>query len=252
MTQSRRATFLALATVAALAGAPALAQQPGPGSGPGMMGQGMMGQGTMGRGMMGGHEMMRADEMRGEARGVDRGAILDARLAGIRVGLDLTDEQAALFEPVAQAWRAAAQAREGRREAMREERRERWEAMAERRDAMRRGEGRPGAPGFGPMMSDEEMRGAMREGARGDFMERLERRAAGASARAEEIGGLAQAMRPFWDSLDAQQQELLPVLVRELGGFDMRPRRAGMEHGMHGGMYGGMHHGMHGGGRGWH
>ncbi|WP_052341298.1 hypothetical protein [Salinarimonas rosea] len=221
---SPRATFLALATVAALSAAPALAQQQAPASA-------------------------------APAAAIDRGTLIDARLAGIRAGLDLSPDQAALFEPVAEAWRSVAQSRAERREAMRAERGTRMqERFGDRdgpgrgpRDGMGQGMGPGQGQGMGPAagrgMGPDAGRGMGPDADRGpgdglDFMERLDRRAAVSSAHADEIGRLAEAMRPFWESLDAEQQALLPVLVRELGGFDAGPRRGGDGH--RGGRY---HHG---------
>lgn len=170
-----RTTLFALAAVAALATAPALAQTAGPG-GPGAPGA----------------------DARPAAVAIDRSALIDARIAAIRAGLRLTSEQEPLFAPVADAIRAAGEARLERREAM-------------------RGEGMHGRGMRGDRMRGDGMR---RQGTRGDaasadFMQRLERYSARAGERASEVSGVASAVRPLWDSLDEGQQALLPVLMRE-------------------------------------
>src|SRR6056297_600442 len=74
--------------------------------------------------------------------------------------------------------------------------------------------------GMQEMSRDERraMRADMRErrgqGQAYDFMERLERRSVMASTNAAVMADLAQAMRPFWDGLDADQQRLLPILMQ--------------------------------------
>jgi len=130
---------------------------------------------------------------------------------------------------------------------------------------MGRGMGEGMRDGAGPsaMMSEEDMRGRMGRGAgpgsENDFMERLQRRAAAGSARADELTRLADAMQPLWDSLDERQRALLPVLVRGTEGL-VSPGRGGWRGGergmrgesygnMRGNMHGRMHGGMHG--RGW-
>ncbi len=138
----------------------------------------------------------------------DRAALADARIAAIRAGLRLTQEQEALFEPVAEALRAMshnAGPRYGRNG----------------RDSDRQDEMREGMRDGMQEMSREERRAmraqmrAMRGDRSGDdFMERLERRSGMASANAAMMADLAQAMRPFWDGLDADQQRLLPILMQ--------------------------------------
>ncbi|WP_349370254.1 hypothetical protein [Salinarimonas sp.] len=222
----KRQIVLAVAAIALLAGAPALAQQQGPG-----MGQGP-GQGTgPGTGP------------RAERLALDRTALIEARLAAIRAGLSLSPEQEDLFAPLADTWREVSETRVERREAMRAERRGRFGPD----DGRGFGPGRGMGPGM--MMSHEEMRGRMGRGsgpgpgADGgyDFMESLERRAAVTAARSDELARLAEAMRPFWNSLDEGQRALLPVLVRETGGL--------VGAGRDGRRGGGYHHGMRG--RGW-
>lgn len=141
----------------------------------------------------------------------DRAALADARIAAIRAGLRLTEGQEALFEPVAEALRAMSHnaasryGSGGRASGMREENRDAMQEMSrEERRAMR-----------SEMRS--EMRAEMRERRADryghDFMERLERRSEMASTNAAVMADLAQAMRPFWDGLDADQQRLLPILM---------------------------------------
>ena len=130
----------------------------------------------------------------------DRAALTDARIAAIRAGLRLTEEQEALFGPVEEALRAMNHSA-GPLHA----RRQQGEAM---RHAMR-------------AMSPEERRerrAEMREMRRDrhghDFMERLERRSEAVSAGAAMMSDLTAAMRPFWDALEADQQRLLPILMQ--------------------------------------
>jgi len=146
----------------------------------------------------------------------DRAALADARIAAIRAGLRLTEGQEALFEPVAEALRAMSHnaasryGSGGRASGMREENRDAMQEMSrEERRAMRsemRSEMRSG------MRAEMRERRADRYGH--DFMERLERRSEMASTNAAVMADLAQAMRPFWDGLDADQQRLLPILMQ--------------------------------------
>jgi len=190
----------------------------------------------------------------------DRAALLDARIAGIRAGLNLTEEQDALFGPVEDAYRAMA---ESRRERMQDR------AGEQGRGSMRsetRGEMRGGMPeGARGEMRDrnrqeraehrDEMRARMGAGrtAQGDFMENLERRAADMTTRAAHLGDFTEAMRPFWDSLDEDQRRLAPVLMhprlgvgmgrgmgmsRGMGQQSRMGEGPGGRHGHHGGRYG--------------
>ncbi|HSP24442.1 MAG TPA: hypothetical protein VLQ65_04645 [Saliniramus sp.] len=156
---------------------------------------------------------------------VDREALVDARIAAIRAGLRLTAEQEPLFAPVEQAIRDSAQ-----------QRMERWGEMRERRAEMRE-------------MSREERREQRAERqAEHDFMDRLQMRADRAGEQATQLGTLASAMNPLWDSLDENQQRLLPVLMRDTMGGRGGHRMAGYQHGGQHGMMG--HHGGRGEGRG--
>lgn len=138
----------------------------------------------------------------------DRAALADARIAAIRAGLRLTQEQEALFEPVAEAVRAMSQNAGPRHD----QRGRAWDRQGEMREGMREG--------MQEMSRDErralraEMRERRGEGQSYDFMERLERRSAMASANAALMADLAQAMRPLWDALDADQKRLLPILMQ--------------------------------------
>lgn len=156
----------------------------------------------------------------------DRAALTEARIAAIRAGLRLTDAQEALFEPVAAALHGMNDMRESMREDMHERRSERRGAMQD--------------------MSREERREMRRDrqAMQGrDFMQRLERRSETASAHAAVMADLTQAMRPFWEELDNDQQRLLPIL--------MQPTMA-MQGGMRSGMRGyHMRGGDHGNRGGW-
>lgn len=140
----------------------------------------------------------------------DRAALADARIAAIRAGLRLTEEQEALFAPVAEAMRAMSHNLGPRGAGMRQERGQgtREEMREQRREAMR-------------AMSPEErreQRAEMREMRRDrhghDFMERLERRSEAVGAHAAMMSDLTAAMRPFWDALESDQQRLLPILMQ--------------------------------------
>ncbi|MGY6644930.1 MAG: hypothetical protein ACXIVD_06885 [Salinarimonas sp.] len=143
----------------------------------------------------------------------DRAALADARIAAIRAGLRLTEGQEALFEPVAEALRAMshnAASRYGsgaRASGMQGENRD-----AMNRDAMQEMSREERRAMRSEMRAEMRERRADRYGH--DFMERLERRSEMASANAAVMADLAQAMRPFWDGLDADQQRLLPILMQ--------------------------------------
>jgi hypothetical protein len=164
----------------------------------------------------------------------DRAALLDARMAGIRAGLNLSEEQNALFGPVEDAYRAMV---ESRQESRRERAQERRSVRGEMRDQTRqeRAERR------------NEMRAGMRAGraAQGDFLESLERRSADMTTRAVQLEDFTEAMRPFWESLDEDQRRLAPVLMHPRMGMGMRMgmesgmgERRGWRHGHHGARYG--------------
>jgi hypothetical protein len=118
-----------------------------------------------------------APDQQAQARRSDADAMLDARLAGVRAGLRLTPEQDRLFAPVEQAYRAMAAERSRRME----------EYRAQRDDS-----------------DDREQL---------NLMQRLDRRADRASQNAQRLTSFANAMRPFWNSLDDSQKRLLPRLL---------------------------------------
>jgi hypothetical protein len=117
-------------------------------------------------------------------------ALTNARIAGIRAGLNLTAEQQALFGPVEQALRAMAT-----------ERANRWDERRERRGA-----------------SDRD---------RLDLAERMARQAERASRTAQNLTALSGAMQPFYASLDEGQKRLLPRLMRPAGGYRHAMRHHG-------------------------
>ncbi len=167
----------------------------------------------------------------------DRAALVDARIAAIRAGLKLSEAQDALFEPVAVALHGMNDMRESMRADMRQTRGETGGEMREAMQDMSRQE-------------REEMRQEMRQDRQAmqdrDFMQRLEHRAETASAHGAVMADLAQAMRPFWDALDADQQRLLPILMQS--NMAMQGRMQGGMRGdrMRGGEHGDRDARMHG------
>ena len=117
-------------------------------------------------------------------------ALTNARIAGIRAGLNLTPEQQALFAPVEQALRAMATARA-----------DRWDERRERRGA-----------------ADQD---------RLDLAERMQRHAERATRGAQNLTALSAAMAPFYASLDEGQKRLLPMLMRPAGGHRHAMRERG-------------------------
>ncbi len=138
--------------------------------------------------------------------------LAEARIAGIPAGLKLTADQQKLWQPVEEVIRANMKSRS--------------ETMTKMREARETSKDRP------------------------DYMERLEIRAEMAQQEAQNSKNLLDTMKPFWASLDDNQKNLLPPLLR--------PGQPGMKAGMRGGRghhFGGS--GMHGGmgmhsGMGWH
>ena len=142
----------------------------------------------------------------------DFNRLVDARIASIKAGLKLTTDQERLWVPVESAIRNAAT--------------ERFTRMQER--------------------PDRDERRSM------DFMQRLERRSAMVSERAQRSTAVTTALRPLWDTLTEDQKRIAPRLLREAVDNDgprwhERGGRRGrgdhhrmgmMEHGR-----GGMHHG---------
>lgn len=137
-------------------------------------------------------------------------ALTNARIAGIKAGLNLTAEQQRLFIPVEDALRTMAAERATRMEQWRE---------------MRRGD-RQGQSGQD----------------RPDLSQRLERQAERATRSAQALTTLSNAMKPFYASLDEGQKRLLPILMRPHGG----ERRMAMRGGYHGDHHGRMERGMMG------
>jgi zinc resistance-associated protein len=132
-------------------------------------------------------------------------SLVDARIAALQAGLKLTDAQKALWGPVEAAVRKAAQAR--------------FDAMQGRHDRR-----------------DED---------RGDFMQRLERRATMADTFAASSKELAAAMKPLWATLDERQKQLLPMLIGPAGfGGNAVPLGGGHDRGHHKGEH---RRGDHGG-----
>lgn len=139
-------------------------------------------------------------------------ALTDARIAGIQAGLKLNADQQKLWGPVEQAMRGMAAART-----------ERYAEFRQRREA---GQQQPQRP---------------------DLAQRLEQQAQRQTESAQRLTTLANAVKPFWASLDDNQKRLLPVLMRQGGD---NGRRGGMMGRMHDrGGRGGMDHGHMGGPR---
>ena len=143
----------------------------------------------------------------------DFDALTDARIAGIQAGLKLNADQQRLWAPVEQAMRAMAA-----------ERSRRYEEFRQRREAGQQ--------------------------QRLDLAERLEQQAQRQTANAQRLTELANAVKPFYASLEENQKRLLPVLMRQGregrrgGRMDRRADHHGMHHGMrHGAM---MDHGRTG------
>jgi zinc resistance-associated protein len=147
-----------------------------------------------------GQTQAQSDRRPGFSR-ADFAALTDARIAGIQAGLKLNAEQQKLWGPVEQAMRSMAA-----------ERSERFEAFRQRREA-----GQQQRP---------------------DLAQRLEQQAQRQTENAQRLTTLANAVKPFWASLDDNQKRLLPVLMRqgrEGGRMGMRGRgmmgRGEMNHG---------------------
>jgi len=143
----------------------------------------------------------------------DFNRLVDARIAAIKAGLKLSADQERLWAPVESAIRAAASGRFARMEQ------------------------RP----------DREQRQSM------DFMQRLERRSAMMTERAQRSAAVTTAMRPLWDTLTEDQKRIAPRLLREAVDQDgprwheRGGRRGhGRDHGRMGMMeHGGTGHGGH-------
>jgi hypothetical protein len=146
------------------------------------------------------------NERRPRLSQADFEALTDARIAGIQAGLKLNADQQRLWTPVEQAMRSMAA-----------ERTRRYEEFRLGREA-----GQQQRP---------------------DLAERLERQAQRQTANAQRLTELANAVKPFYGSLEENQKRLLPVLMRQgrEGGRGGRMGRRADHHGMHHGMrHGGM------------
>jgi len=124
-----------------------------------------------------GQTQAQSDRRPGFSR-ADFAALTDARIAGIQAGLKLNADQQKLWGPVEQAMRSMAA-----------ERSERFEAFRQRREA-----GQQQRP---------------------DLAQRLEQQAQRQTENAQRLTTLANAVKPFWASLDDNQKRLLPVLMRQ-------------------------------------
>ncbi|MGF9761519.1 Spy/CpxP family protein refolding chaperone [Microvirga sp. 0TCS3.31] len=105
----------------------------------------------------------------------DYNRLVDARIASIKAGLKLNADQERLWAPVESAIRTSAAERSSRFEQ------------------------RP----------NRDQRQSM------DFMQRLERRSAMVSERAERSTAVTTALRPLWDTLTEDQKRIAPRLLRE-------------------------------------
>jgi len=104
-----------------------------------------------------------------------RAALLEATIVAIQNGLKLSDAQKKLWEPVEKAMRDRSAAR--------------TEAYKARKN--------------------------LKEGDPQDFMQSLEFGAARMSEGARHMTAIAEAMKPFWASLDDNQRKLLPDLMHQ-------------------------------------
>jgi hypothetical protein len=127
----------------------------------------------------------------------DASAYLEARIAGLHAGLQLTPEQEHLWPPFEQAVRELAKLRQqGAREGVRQS-------------------------GGEPPAAE-------------DLMARIERRADALTRRGAALKALAQAAAPLWQSLDTGQKRRFAVLARAStfrGGFGARDERGGFGRG---------------------
>jgi zinc resistance-associated protein len=139
------------------------------------------------------------DHTRGPMRlsAEDRGALLDARLAGFKAGLKLTADQE-------KSWPAL-------ETAVRDVAKQRGERMAKWREA-------------------REERGKKE---RPDMIERLRRGATMMEERAKTMQTLADAAAPLYESLDAGQKRRFDVMARDMMDQHGGPRRGGPERGPH-------------------
>jgi hypothetical protein len=123
-------------------------------------------------------------------------ALSAARLAGVPAGLKLNADQQKLWGPVEQALQAMAQ-----------QRLDRMESFRQNREANRQ--------------------------ERPDLAQRLDQQAQRQTQSAQHLTALADAMKPFWSSLDDNQKRLLPVLLRPRAALAGHGRMDGRGHGWH-------------------
>ncbi len=131
----------------------------------------------------------------------DREAMLDARLAGLKAGLQLTPDQEKLWGPFEAAVRDFAQMRMTRMQGM----------MAR---AEKRGEG-----------EDED--GAGKEGPAVSPIDRLDRIATRLTTAGTALKGIADAAKPLYASLDDQQKRRFGFLSHEMMRMGHRGDRMG-------------------------
>ncbi len=125
------------------------------------------------------------DAPRGRPTAEDRAAMTDARIAGLKAGLKLSDDQEKHWPAAETALREMAKQRAERREAMMETRRERREA-----------------------------RGGDRPRERADAIERMRRGAERMAERAAGMKRFADATEPLYKSLDDAQKRRFHLLMR--------------------------------------
>jgi hypothetical protein len=145
----------------------------------------------------------------------DLEALSAARLAGVPAGLKLNADQQKLWGPVEQALQTLAQQRLDRLESFRRNR-----------------------------------EGDRQE--RPDLAQRLDQQAQRQTQNAQHLTALADAMKPFWSSLDDNQKRLLPVLLRPRAGLAGHGRMDDRGHGWrrHADRHEGRHRDAERGGRG--
>jgi len=147
----------------------------------------------------------------------DREAMLNARLAGLKAGLNLTPDQEKLWPPFEAAVREAAKTRMERMQSM-------MERMKDMRDK-----------------ANEAKAGMM-----GSPVDRMEAMANGLTERGQALKKVADAAKPLYAGLDDSQKRLFAMLGRDLWMMG-HGHRGMMGMGMGGGMMGGGM-GMMGGG----
>jgi hypothetical protein len=138
---------------------------------------------------------------------VDREALLDAKLGGLKAGLRLTPDQEKLWPPFESAVRDAAQMRM-----------EHMQAMMERMEEMRR--------------ADNDME----EGEAMSPVDRLDRMASRLTQAGAALQKVADAAKPLYASLDDSQKRIFGFLGREMMTMGHGPGEVGPQ---------GRHHGHH-------